>query len=313
VPAELQQPVAVRGLVTVKAPHAPLRGGTGKARGAQPADDRAVHRLPVVQRGLGCVDHQLVPQRQAALVGAGQGGRRAQQLSVPLADPDPLQCQQRPPQQAAELGQHPADACARADGDEHHRRPGVAAEERGPLALPVRGPVDAEQRGRPGDAAPVQQVAHGHESRHPVHALLAPQVDGQLGLFVHLIEQRHRLDLAGCGVAAQQPRPLQGNEPGPGDPRGRVDQWLDPGAAVDRDRGERQVLRQGQRPVRARMTLRAETLGPAQQDARRDLMPPVQVEQRVGGESVARDPAAFTEVAGELDGVLVHCGGAVHR
>ena len=64
---------------------------------------------------------------------------------------------------------------------------GVAAEERGPLALAVRGAVDAEQRGRAGDAAPVQQVADGDERRHPVHALLAAEVDGQLGRLVQVL------------------------------------------------------------------------------------------------------------------------------
>jgi len=71
----------------------------------------------------------------------------------------------------------------------------------------------------PRDAAPVQQVADGHEGRHPVRAFLAAQVDGQLGLFVHPFARRRRLDVAGPDVIAQQPRPLQGDEPGPGELR----------------------------------------------------------------------------------------------
>ncbi len=45
-----------------------------------------------------------------------------------------------------------------------------------------------------------------------------------------------------------------------------------------------------------------EALGAAQQDARRDIMPPVQVEQRIGGEAAGRAPP-LAEVAGELEAV----------
>ena len=80
-------------------------------------------------------------------------------------------------------------------------------------------------------------------------------------------------------------------------------------AGVDRDRDKRQVFRQGQRPVGARVPARAEPLGAAQQDAGGDLVPPVQVEQRVGGEP-ARRPLPLAEVTGQLDGVAVR-GAAV--
>ena len=75
------------------------------------------------------------------------------------------------------------------------------------------------------------------------------------------------------------------------------------GPAVDRDRDQRQVLRQGQRPVGAQLVPGPESLGAAQQDARGDLVPPVQVQQRVGGEP-AVGALALAEVAGELDSVL---------
>ena len=72
VPAELQQTVAVRRVVAVETPDAPLRGRTAEPGTAQPLDDCAVHRLAVVQGRLGRVDHELVPDRHAALVRARQ-------------------------------------------------------------------------------------------------------------------------------------------------------------------------------------------------------------------------------------------------
>src|SRR6185437_3136055 len=92
----------------------------------------------------------------------------------------------------------------------------------------------------------------------------------------------------------------------PGDLGGGGNERLDPGPAVDRDRDQRQVFRQGQRHVRARVPLGAEALRAAQQDARGGLVLAVQVEQRVGGETVTRDPPSLPEVAGELDRFFVH-------
>src|SRR6185437_15054762 len=61
VPAQLQQPVAVRGVVAVEAPDAAQRGGAAEPGRAQPPDDRAVHRLALVSDRLGGVDHELLP------------------------------------------------------------------------------------------------------------------------------------------------------------------------------------------------------------------------------------------------------------
>ena len=49
----------------------------------------------------------------------------------------------------------------------------------------------------------------------------------------------------------------------------------------------------------------SEALHAAQQDAHRHLVPPVQVEQRIGGKA-ARGPLPLPEVAGQLQAVLVH-------
>jgi hypothetical protein len=176
--AQLQEAVAVRRVVAVKAPDAALGGGAAEPGRAQPADDGPVDRLPVVQGRLGGVDHELVPKRHAVVIGAGQLGRGGEQKAVPLADANAFQGEQRALQQRAEFNQDAADPLPGADGDDHHRDLGVPAEERGPFAAAVRGAVDAEQCGGAVEAAALQQVADRDEGRHPADAVLAAQVDG---------------------------------------------------------------------------------------------------------------------------------------
>src|SRR4029077_19637976 len=89
VPAQLQQPVAGRDMVAVKAPDAAPRGGAAEPGRTQPTDDRAVHRLALVPRRLRGVDHELLPLRRPVLAGSGEA------LAVPLADADALQGKQR--------------------------------------------------------------------------------------------------------------------------------------------------------------------------------------------------------------------------
>ena len=284
VPAQLQQPVAVRGVVAVKAPDAAQRGGAAEPGRTKPPDDRAVHRLALVPDRLRGVDHQLLPP-------AVSGGWQGQALAVPLADADALQGEQRAAQQRAELGQHPADLLARADRDDHHRDLGVPAEEGGPLAAAVRGAVHAEQRGGAVDAAPVQQVADRDEGGHPVDPLLAAQVDGQLGRFSAVAGP--------TAVSASSRAPLQRDQPGAGQREDRAEHRLDPRAGVDRHRDQRQVLGQRQRAVGAQVVLEPEALGAAEQDAGRDLVPPVQLEQGVRDERAAA-ALPLAEVAGQL-------------
>jgi hypothetical protein len=109
VPAQLQQPVAVRRVVAVEAPHAAQGGRAAEPGRAQPPDDRAVDRLAVVQRRLGGVDHELVPQRHAVLVGGGQRVGRGQQPPVPLADADALEGEQRAAAAGRRARADPAD------------------------------------------------------------------------------------------------------------------------------------------------------------------------------------------------------------
>ncbi len=234
------------------------------------------------------------------VIGAGQLGRGGEQGAVPLAEADAFQGKQRPLQQRAEFGQHAADPPGRADGDDHHRDLGVPAEERGPFAAAVRGAVHAEQCGGPVEAATVQQVADRDEGRHPADPFLAAQVDGQLGCLIHVLGRPARV-----GDLGQQPGSLQSDQPGAVELDGRWQNGFDAGPGIDRDRDERQVLGQGQGAVGAQVMLEAKAFGAAKQDAGRDLMPPVQLDQGVRGE---RAPAAvaFAEVAGQLQAVGRH-------
>ena len=74
----------------------------------------------------------------------------------------------------------------------------------GPPADAVDGAVDAEQRGRAGDAAAMEQVADRDKRRSATDLLLTPDVDRQLSGLVQLLRQRNRADLAG-----EQPGPLE--------------------------------------------------------------------------------------------------------
>src|SRR6185312_8266983 len=270
------------------APDAEQRGGAAEPGRAQQLDDGAVHRLALVPDRLGRVDHELLPAGRPVPAGPGSAGP-GHVLAVPFADTDPLQGEQRAAQQRAELGQHPADLLARADRDDHHRDLGVPAEEGGPLAAAVCGAVHAEQRGGAVDAAPVQQVADGDEGGHPVDSLLAAQVDGQLG---RLVGPRH-------GGVVQQPGALHRDQAGAGQREGRAEYRLDLRPNVDRQRDQRQVLGQRQRAVGAQVVLEPEALGAAEEDAGRDRVPPVQLEQGVRDERVAA-ALPFAEVGGQL-------------
>jgi hypothetical protein len=294
----------VRGVVAVETPDAALGGGAADPGRAEPPDDGAVDRLALVLDGFGGVDHELLPQGHAVLVAAGRRLRGGEALAVAFADADALEGEQRAVKQRAELGQDPADLLAWADGDDHHRDLGVPAEEGRPFAAAVRGAVDAEQCGGAVDASAVQQVADRDEGGHAVGPLLAAQVDGQLGC----VGQGGGAQVqggGGSGGVGQQPGSLQGDQPGVVELDGLGENRLDAGAGVDRDRDQREVLGQGQGAVGAQVVLEPEPLGAAQQDAGRDLMPSVQLEQGVRDE---RAPASVTlaEVAGQLQAVGGH-------
>ena len=91
----------MRRAITVKAPDAAVGGGAADPGGTQPAHDGAVNRLAVVQGRFGCVDRQLLPEREAMVIYSRRLIRAIDVPPVALADTDPLQGYQRAPQQAA--------------------------------------------------------------------------------------------------------------------------------------------------------------------------------------------------------------------
>ena len=167
-------------------------------------------------------------------------------------------------------------------------------------AAAAAGAVDAEQHGRAGDPAAVEQIADGRERRHAVDALLAADVDGELGRLAELLGQLHRADLAG-----EQPRALERDQAAALDLQDQLEHRLDPLAAVDGDRDDRQVLGQRQQPVGVQVVQAAEAFGASQQDAGLQPVAAVDVEQLVGEQPVV-GAVALAEIGRELQAVLVH-------
>ena len=180
VPAQLEDPVAVRRVVAVEPPDPAERGRAAHPGGAKPPDEGTVQRLASVLGRFGTEHRELAPERHAVFVGARQRIGRAEELSVALADLDPFHGGQRAAEQCAEFGQHLRDAGAGAHRHDHHGHLGVAAEEPGPFPAAVGRAVHAEQCGGPVNAAAVQQVADRDEGGDPVDPLLAPEVHGEL-------------------------------------------------------------------------------------------------------------------------------------
>jgi hypothetical protein len=119
----------VRRVIAVESPDAAQRGGAARPRLTQSLDERLVDRVAFERGGLRRVDHELLPEPQAVLVGAGKTLRLGEALTVSLAHPDPLDGQQRTPEKTAKLRQHPGDLVTEADRDDHHRHLGVARED----------------------------------------------------------------------------------------------------------------------------------------------------------------------------------------
>ena len=124
------------------------------------ADSARCSGRAAVTRLLGGVDHQLLPHRQAVLIGRRAVRRRREQLAVALAHPHALEREQRPRAAAlrARAGHgaicSPAPTAMTIIGTSALR-----AKNRARCRAAVGGAVDAEQHGRAGDAAAVQQVA----------------------------------------------------------------------------------------------------------------------------------------------------------
>ena len=130
-----------------------------------------------------------------------------------------------------------------------------------------------------GDAVAVQRRDDVDVRRARRAARATAAVDGQLHLLVRLV--------GGAVAAAGEARALQGEQAAAGDLAQLLDDRLDPLAIVDRDRDQRQVLREREQAVGLQPLAGAEALGPAQQDAGREAAALEEVEDR-GREEAAR-------------------------
>ncbi len=227
-----------------------------------------------------------------------------EQLAVALADAHALQREQRFVQQPVQLGQDGGDLLAGADRDHHRRHGGVAGEEFGACPAPAASAVDAQKHGRAGDTAPVKQVGDGRKRGRPQRALLAAEVDGQLGRLAQPLGQHDLAD-----PAAEQSGALQRDEALALDLEHARERRLDPRARVDRDRDDGQVFGERQQPVGVQVVQPPEAFGAAQQDAGLQPLGAVDVEQRVA-EQPAVGAVALAEIGGELQAVLA---GAARR
>ena len=234
------------------------------------------------------------------IVYAGESVRAVEEPPITLAHANPFKGDERAVQQGAQLGKDLPDPFSGTYCDHHHGDFGVTAEELGPFTAAVGRSVDAEQRGGAGHAVTMQQIAHRHKGGHAVDAFLAAKADGQLGRFLQFLRKPDGTDLVG-----QQTGPLQGGEPGAIKLQRLIKHSFDARTVINGDRNERQILGQGQGTVGAQMMLEPESVDAPEQDAGRDLMARVQVDQSVSDECAAT-AVALTEIAGQLQAVLVH-------
>jgi hypothetical protein len=266
--------LAVRCVVAVIAPDAADRGRAADPGRVQARHDGLVHGVTVMARGLGGVDRQFKLGRHARPgAGRARGGLGpADELPVPLAQPDLLDRHQRAAEQGAELGKQHRDPVSGADRDHHKRNVGVAAKELGVRwpGVPGVGAVDAGQHGGAGDPPAVQQLAGRFEGWYLVGPIPLPAVHGQPGGVPGLLAEPDRLYLA-----RQQARSLDGDQPRPRQPQRLVEHRLDVGTGTDRDRGQRRPRRYRERSADARLL----PLDAAEQDAGRGPPPGVEASE----------------------------------
>jgi len=131
----------------------------------------------------------------------------------------------------------------------------------------VAGTVDPEQHGGARESVAVKQFADRDERRRALYALVAPEIDGQLRGLVQLLRELERRYLPrqqACTFECQQSTALDGEHV--------LEQPIDSGARVDRDRYDWQVLRQGERSVGVHLVLATESLDSTHQNAGLDLV-----------------------------------------
>ena len=203
-------------------------------------------------------------------------------------------------QHRAELGQHPPDGRSVAHGDDHEWDVGVAREELRALAHAVRGPVDPEQHRRAGQSVLAQRLDDRHVRRPAAHAVLAADVDGELGRLMQLVGELDRADASREHAGA-----LERHEAVGGDRCDVVEGRLDALSRVDRDRDDRQILRQRQQARGLEVVLDAEALDSAHHDAGLKRAPLVEVDERIGEKRAVR-AVALPEVRRQLQAIVDH-------
>jgi len=247
------------------------------------------------------VEHrEALPQCHAPLVGHGQPPGDRERRPVALAHPHALERHHRAADEPADLRHHPGDALPVTHGHDHRRHRAIRADEAGAPATAGDGAVHADERGRSGHSAPVQQPAHGDVGRPPPAPLTAPHVDGELGRIPELVGKGD-----GTGGPGEHAHPLEGDQPRAAEDRGAIEQRLDAVGGVDGHGDHRQVLRQGERRIAPQVVGQAESRRAAQEDARRHPVRRVQIHQGVGDEPPA-DPPPLTDVTGDDEAVRVH-------
>ena len=177
---------------------------------------------------------------------------------------------------------------------------GVAREELRALPHAVRGAIDAEQHGRAGQSVLAQRLDDRHVRRPPAHAVLAPDVDRELGRLMQLVGE-----LDGADPSSEHAGALERHQAVAGDRLDVVERGLDAPARVDRDRDDRQVLRERQQARRLEVVLDAEALDSAHHDARLKRAALVEVDQRIGEERAVR-AVALAEVRRQLQAIVDH-------
>ena len=203
--------------------------------------ERTVDRHTAVTGRFAGVHHQLLPERPSLIVGVRQPMRPPEQLAAPFAYPHPLDGQQRPRCDGAELGDHRGNLRRGPDRDDHQRNVDIAAEESSPVTLAVRGAVDTQKDCTTGESLSIQEIAHCAVCGQSADTLLAAHIDRELDRVVGAdVEQV---------IAADQTGPFQCDQTVAGHRDHLVDQAADLRLDVDRGDRHRRVLGQAQRLV----------------------------------------------------------------
>ena len=132
----------------------------------------------------------------------------------------------------------------------------------------------------------------------------AAAVDGQLHFLVRLV--------AGAVLGTGQPRPFQGDQAAVGDPAQLVGGRAHRSRLADRERDQRQVLRQREQAVGLQQLRRAEALGAAQQHAGGEPAALEEVEHSLR-EVAAAVAVVLAEVEAELERVAARGRAAPRR